>query len=184
MHRRHLLSRLALLPLLAAPTVLRAQTFALAPQFAPTEMRVNPELLLGSLIVISAEFHLYHIIGRGRAIRYGVAVGRPGLTYRGEAVVGRKAEWPSWKPTPQMIARNPVRYGPFADGLPGGPDNPLGARALYLYRDGVDTAIRIHGTNEPDSIGSAVSNGCIRMINEHVITLYDAVPLGTPVLVY
>ncbi|MBA3911215.1 MAG: hypothetical protein C0524_15420, partial [Rhodobacter sp.] len=95
----------------------------------------------------------------------------------------RKAEWPSWRPTNDMIRRNPERYAQFAGGVPGGPRNPLGARALYLYKDGIDTYYRIHGTTEPWSIGKSVSNGCIRMLNEHVIQLYEQVPVGTPVTV-
>ncbi|MBZ0229326.1 MAG: L,D-transpeptidase, partial [Bauldia sp.] len=112
-----------------------------------------------------------------------VGVGRAGLVFRGEAVVGRKAEWPSWRPIDNMIRRSPAKYARYAGGVPGGPNNPLGARALYLYRDNRDTMYRIHGTNEPQSIGRSVSNGCIRMINDHVIELYDQVPVGTPVTV-
>ena len=107
---------------------------------------------------------------------------RRALEQRGATVVGRKLEWPPWRPTPEMIARNPSAYARYADGMPGGPGNPLGARALYLYQNGFDTAIRIHGTTEPQSIGRAVSNGCIRMVNEHVIDLYARVPIGAPVI--
>ena len=119
----------------------------------------------------------------GRAIRYGVGVGRAGLEFKGSAIIERKAEWPSWRPTAAMIRRNPDRYARFADGMPGGPGNPLGARALYLYRNGIDTYFRIHGTTEPWSIGTSVSNGCIRMLNDHVMQLYQRVPVGTPVTV-
>ena len=105
------------------------------------------------------------------------------LEFRGSATIERKAEWPSWRPTNEMIRRNPKRYAQFAKGVPGGPKNPLGARALYLYRDGRDTYYRIHGTTEPWSIGQSVSNGCIRMLNDHVIQLYEQVPIGTPVTV-
>lgn len=198
MNRRHLLTTLAALPMLSAPALLRAQpaTMAapapataaplppIAPQFFPTEVSVRSEFAPGSIIVVSQQFFLYHIIAPRKAVRYGVAVGRAELVFRGQAEVGRKVEWPSWKPTPEMIARSPARYARYADGMPGGPKNPLGARALYLYQNGRDTAIRIHGTTEPESIGHAVSNGCIRMVNEHVIALYDAVPLGTPVMMY
>ncbi|MBK5946721.1 hypothetical protein CCR83_09810 [Rhodobacter veldkampii DSM 11550] len=198
MNRRHLLTTLAALPMLSAPALLRAQpaTMAapasataaplppIAPQFFPTEVSVRSEFAPGSIIVVSQQFFLYHIIAPRKAVRYGVAVGRAELVFRGQAEVGRKVEWPSWKPTPEMIARSPARYARYADGMPGGPKNPLGARALYLYQNGRDTAIRIHGTTEPESIGHAVSNGCIRMVNEHVMALYDAVPLGTPVMVY
>ena len=93
--------------------------------------------------------------------------------------------WPSWKPTPAMIERKPEQYKKYENGMPGGPTNPLGARALYLYTaGGNDTSIRIHGTTEPGSIGRAVSNGCIRMRNEAVMSLFDQVPVGTPVYVY
>jgi lipoprotein-anchoring transpeptidase ErfK/SrfK len=149
----------------------------------PVEVRVKRDLVPGQIIVLTASHQLYHILGQGRAIRYPVGVGREGLNFRGEAVIARKAEWPSWRPTPDMIARNP-RYARWAGGMPGGPENPLGARALYLYQNGHDTAFRIHGTTEPQSIGQSVSNGCIRMLNSHVAHLYDAVPVGTPVTVY
>jgi lipoprotein-anchoring transpeptidase ErfK/SrfK len=103
--------------------------------------------------------------------------------FSGTAEVGRKAKWPRWQPTDNMIKRQPEKYARYAEGVAGGGGNPLGARALYLYRNGRDTYYRIHGTTEPSSIGKAVSNGCIRMINDHVVDLYDRVPLGTPVIV-
>ena len=117
-------------------------------------------------------------------MRYGVAVGKAELVFRGEATIQRKVEWPSWTPTPEMIERNPQAYKKYEGGMPGGPKNPLGARALYLYQNGHDTAIRIHGTTEPSSIGHAVSNGCLRMVNDHVMALFERVPIGTPVTVY
>jgi lipoprotein-anchoring transpeptidase ErfK/SrfK len=126
---------------------------------------------------------LYYVEGPNDATRYGVGVGRAGLTFKGKAVVGRKAEWPWWRPTDNMIRKRPWKYARYAKGVPGGPRNPLGARALYLFRDGRDTMYRIHGTTEPSSIGRAVSNGCIRMINDHVIELYSRVPIGSPVVV-
>ncbi len=157
---------------------------AIAPEFYPTVLRVKREFEPGSIIVISSQHFLYYIVRPGVAIRYGVAVGKAELVFRGACVVGRKVEWPSWKPTPEMIERNPKAYKKYEDGMPGGPTNPLGARAIYLYQDGRDTAIRIHGTIEPNSIGHSVSNGCLRMVNEHVIDLYDRVALGAPVMVY
>lgn len=172
--------------LLTTPGILRAHTeepFVLAEEFQPREVRVREQHVPGQILVIPHQFYLYHVIGSERAIRYGVGVGRAGLEFKGTAVIARKAEWPSWRPTNDMIRRDPDRYAQFADGVPGGPENPLGARALYLYRDGVDTYFRIHGTTEPSSIGTSVSNGCIRMLNEHVIQLYDQVPEGTPVTV-
>ncbi len=156
----------------------------LAPDLMPQQVRVKRDFIPGAILVLSSHHYLYYIVKPGIAIRYGVAVGTAELVFRGEAVVGRKVEWPSWKPTPEMIARNPKAYARYADGMKGGPDNPLGARALYLYRDGIDTAIRIHGTTEPMSIGKSVSNGCIRMVNEHVMDLFARAPIGTPVAVY
>jgi lipoprotein-anchoring transpeptidase ErfK/SrfK len=105
------------------------------------------------------------------------------LAFKGSAIIERKAKWPSWRPTQNMIKRDPQRYAKHAGGVPGGPNNPLGARALYLYRDGRDTYYRIHGTNEPWTIGKAVSNGCIRMLNDHVRELYELTPIGTRVVV-
>lgn len=156
----------------------------IAPEFYPTILPVKREFLPGSIIVISSQHFLYYIARKGVAIRYGVAVGKSELVFRGECVVGKKVEWPSWKPTPEMIERNPKAYKKYEDGMPGGPTNPLGARALYLYQNGRDTAIRIHGTTEPNSIGRSVSNGCLRMVNDHAIDLYNRVEMGAPVTVY
>lgn len=172
-------------PAPAAKAPAAAPHWPIGAQYYPTEVAVKPELAVGSIIVVSDKFFLYHIIAPGRAMRYGVAVGRSELQFRGAAVVGRKVEWPNWKPTPEMVARSPSHYAKYAEnGMPGGPGNPLGARAMYLFQNGHDTAIRIHGTVEPSSIGHAVSNGCLRMVNDHVIALYAQVPVGTPVMVY
>ena len=199
MYRRTFLTSLAALsvaarPLLAeapaaaaepAPAPAPAKSWPIGPQFYPTEVAVKPELAVGSIIVVSDKFFLYHIIAPGKAMRYGVAVGRSELQFRGQATVARKVEWPSWKPTPEMVKRSPGHYARYAEnGMAGGPGNPLGARAMYLYQNGHDTGIRIHGTIEPSSIGHAVSNGCLRMVNDHVIALYNTVELGTPVTVY
>jgi lipoprotein-anchoring transpeptidase ErfK/SrfK len=119
----------------------------------------------------------------GKALRYGVGVGKEGLEFKGSATVQRKAQWPRWTPTPDMIRREPERYRKWASGMDGGTDNPLGARALYLFKDGKDTLYRIHGTNEPETIGEAVSSGCIRMMNQDVIDLYSRVPTGAKVVV-
>jgi lipoprotein-anchoring transpeptidase ErfK/SrfK len=137
----------------------------------------------GTLIVDTREHALFLVMDRGLAVRYGVGVGREGMAWSGRAVVGRKGEWPRWTPTKDMIAREPERNGPWAGGMQAGLDNPLGARALYLYRNGRDSMYRIHGTNDPSSIGQSVSSGCIRMINQDVIDLYERTPLGTPVIV-
>ncbi|WP_373503102.1 L,D-transpeptidase [Aestuariivirga sp.] len=136
----------------------------------------------GTLIVNTGDRALCRILGDGLAMRYAVAVGKEGHDWAGIAEVGRKVEWPTWTPPRDMIARKP-ELARWAGGMPGGPDNPLGARALYLYADGRDTLFRIHGTNEPDSIGNAASSGCIRMHNAHIIGLYDQTPIGTKVIV-
>lgn len=197
MKRRTLLTSLAAMPALGAPMLALAEgnaietatqpqqnTWPIAQQYYPRRVRVRPNLEVGSIIVLSDKFFLYHVVAPGEAMRYGVAVGTAELVFRGKAKIARKVKWPSWTPTPDMIERNPAAYKKYADGMPGGPTNPLGARALYLYQDGHDTAIRIHGTTSPSSIGHAVSNGCLRMVNDHVIALYDQVPVGTPVTVY
>ena len=138
----------------------------------------------GTIIVDPNARFLYLVLEGGRALRYGVGVGRTeAFNFVGEAVIQRKAAWPSWTPTRDMIAREPERYGPYAGGLPGGLDNPLGARALYLYRDGRDTLYRLHGTNEPWSIGRQVSSGCVRLLNQDIIDLYGRVPIGSRVYV-
>lgn len=170
---------------LAAPRLARAEEdYALAPEYQARLVRVKPDVAPGTIHILTGRHLLYFVTEPGRAIRYGVAVGAEGRNLSGSAVVGRKVEWPSWRPTAAMIAREPAKYGPLAGGMPGGPDNPLGARALYLYRGGRDTLYRIHGTPQPWSIGRSVSSGCIRMVNAHVNDLYDRVPLGTRVTVY
>lgn len=136
----------------------------------------------GTVIVNTHERALYHVIGRETAMRYGVAVGKAGFDWAGIAEVGRKVEWPTWTPPASMIRRRP-ELAQWANGMPGGPDNPLGARALYLFAKGRDTMFRIHGTNEPWSIGTAASSGCIRMLNEEVSELYENVRIGTKVIV-
>jgi lipoprotein-anchoring transpeptidase ErfK/SrfK len=137
---------------------------------------------IGTVIVNTEEKALFHIISPDAAIRYGVAVGKEGFDWSGIARVGRKVVWPKWTPPPAMIKRRPEleqwRYG-----MPGGIKNPLGARALYLFDAKGDTGFRIHGTNEPKSIGFAASSGCIRMLNEEVTELYENVKLGTKVIV-
>ena len=137
----------------------------------------------GTVVIDPGARRLYYVETRSAATRYVVAVGRAGTSLKGNAVVGRKAEWPSWRPTDSMIRRQPWKYARYRNGLPGGPKNPLGSRALYLYRDGKDTYYRIHGTNNPSSIGRAVSNGCIRMLNKHVEQLYARVPIGAKVTI-
>ncbi|WP_306024934.1 L,D-transpeptidase [Oceaniradius stylonematis] len=160
----------------------RAHTPTLDPKFLPQNVRMSG-YAPGTIIIDPRNHFLYLQQGGGQARRYGVGVGRAGLAFKGTAVIGRKAEWPRWTPTQNMIRREPEKYARYAGGVPGGPNNPLGARALYLYRNGRDTLYRIHGTNQPQSIGQSVSNGCIRMINDHVVDLYERVPLGAKVVV-
>jgi lipoprotein-anchoring transpeptidase ErfK/SrfK len=129
----------------------------------------------GTIIIVNSERKLYYVLGEGRAIRYPVAVGKPGDLWIGESVVTRKVTHPGWSPTPAMRRRNP-RLPQY---VPPGPRNPLGVRAMYLGW----TYYLIHGTNSPWSIGRAASSGCIRMHNEHVVDLYERVHLGAPVMV-
>jgi lipoprotein-anchoring transpeptidase ErfK/SrfK len=133
----------------------------------------------GTITINTAQRKLYLSLGGGRAIEYGIGVGRQGFAWKGQAEVGRKAFWPGWTPPKEMIARRPD----LPDHMEGGMENPLGARALYLFKGGKDTLFRIHGTNEPGTIGRAVSSGCIRMLNADVIDLYQRVAKGTPVVV-
>jgi lipoprotein-anchoring transpeptidase ErfK/SrfK len=137
----------------------------------------------GSIVVDPARRFLYLVREDGEALRYGCGVGKAGFDYQGSAIIGRKAHWPRWTPTSNMIRLEPARYGPYSDGVEGGLHNPLGARALYLYRDGRDTLYRIHGTNEPWSIGHSVSSGCIRLFNQDIVDLHRRVPEGTRVTV-
>lgn len=133
----------------------------------------------GTIVVdIDARF-LYLVQGNGRAMRYGIGVGRNGFSWRGAARVGRKGVWPGWGPTDNMLRINPDLPTYMAGGI----ENPLGARALYLYQGNRDTLFRIHGTNEPWSIGEAVSSGCVRMLNEDIVDLYERVPVGATVIV-
>lgn len=170
---------------LAAPTLARAQ-YVVPQQYMPTFVRVREQFQTGELLVVPAQHFLYFVTEPGRAVRYGVGVGRAGLEFKGRATIDVKKKWPTWRPTPEMIQRDPVAYAKFVDNdyiMPGGPGNPLGNRALYLFQNGRDTYFRIHGTTSPQSIGQSVSNGCIRMINSHVEDLYDRVPIGTVVTV-
>ncbi|MFZ5677792.1 MAG: L,D-transpeptidase [Pseudomonadota bacterium] len=136
----------------------------------------------GTIVVDTKTKHLFKILPGQQAIRYGVGVGREGFSWSGEAEVGAKQMWPKWNPPAEMVARDP-NAAKWANGQPGGPDNPLGARALYLYQNGKDTLFRIHGTNAPKSIGKAMSSGCIRMLNQDVVELYRMTPIGTRVTV-
>jgi lipoprotein-anchoring transpeptidase ErfK/SrfK len=133
----------------------------------------------GTLTIDTGRRKLYLSLGEGRALEYGIGVGRQGFAWKGEARVGRKAYWPGWTPPREMLARRPD----LPSHMEGGLENPLGARALYLFQGNKDTLFRIHGTNEPDTIGQAVSSGCIRMLNADVIDLYQRVPKNARVKV-
>ena len=149
-------------------------------ELLPAEYRPQPVYFRtneppGTIVVHTEERFLYLVQGNGQAIRYGVGVGREGSQWQGLLQISRKQEWPDWRPPPEMIERQP--YLPRF--MAGGPGNPLGARALYLG----DTVYRIHGTNQPRTIGHAVSSGCFRLVNRDVIDLFDRVPVGTKVVV-
>ena len=133
----------------------------------------------GTVTINTRERKLYLSVGDGHALQYGIGVGRQGFSWKGVAEIGRKSFWPGWTPPPEMLARQPE----LPDHMDGGMENPLGARALYLFQGNKDTLFRIHGTNDPKSIGHAVSSGCIRMLDSDVIDLYQRVAKGTRVVV-
>lgn len=154
------------------------------PRFLRREVEYPRDDEPGTIVVDTAARYAYLVIENRRAIRYGIAVGRDeAFNLTGEAYVERKAAWPNWRPTPDMIRRDPQRYGHLRNGMPGGHRNPLGARALYLYQDGVDTYYRLHGTVEPWTIGTRASAGCVRLINQDIIDLYQRTPIGTRVVI-
>ena len=150
--------------------------------FRPTVVNYTGRQWPGTIIVDTQARQLYLVLQGGKAMRWGCAVGKDGFRWAGLADVGRKVMWPKWTPPKEMIARHPEK-AKWANGMPGGPDNPLGARALYLFQNGNDTLYRIHGTTEPMSIGKNASSGCIRMVNQDVIELYRRVPIGSRVVV-
>jgi lipoprotein-anchoring transpeptidase ErfK/SrfK len=151
----------------------------MAPQYARQVVDYKGSEKPGSIVVDIDDKHLYLVQPDQKAIRYGVGVGKQGFSWKGVASVGRKGVWPAWSPTKTMVRIKPELPTYREAGL----DNPLGARALYLYQNGGDTLFRIHGTNEPWSIGEQVSSGCVRMLNEDVVDLYERVPVGTTVFV-
>ena len=165
-----------------------AEYIALVPKFdhyvtqLPYEISDPTGQPPGTIFIDTKEKYLYYVLPNKKAIRYGVATGDEAFGWTGEAVIQRKAEWPRWTPPAEMVARWP-HLKPVANGMNGGPENPLGARALYLYQDGRDTLYRIHGTNEPETIGHSASSGCIRMRNIDVIELFNRAPVGTKVVV-
>lgn len=137
----------------------------------------------GTVVVDTFSRRLYYVMDGGRALQYSIAVGREGLSFRGAGVIGRMEKWPSWQPTANMVRSRPDLYAEYAGGLPGGLENPLGARAMYLYRGGRDSMFRIHGTIQNATIGHATSAGCIRLFNQDAIDLFERVNTGTRVKV-
>lgn len=152
------------------------------PQFYRQQVAYAGSERPGTIVVDPHNKFLYLVQEGGQAMRYGVGVGKEGLDWSGRATIQRKAPWPRWTPTKDMIARD-ARNAQWANGMKPGLENPLGARALYLFQNGRDTLYRIHGTSEPYSIGTAVSSGCIRLINQDIIDLYARVPTGSDVVV-
>lgn len=160
----------------------------LDPAYHRKEVEYTTKEAPGTIVVDPTKHYLYLVQRNGRALRYGVGVGREGFAWSGVARVRGKQEWPSWYPTEEYVQRNPEIRPGLTDlqsgvGVVAGPHNPLGARALYLWQGNKDTLYRIHGTNEPSTIGTNVSAGCIRLTNEDIIDLYDRVPIGAKVVV-
>ena len=140
---------------------------------------------VGTLVVDTRNYHLYLVQENGKAMRYGVGLGRAGFEWSGRAEIARKASWPKWTPPDEMIEREPEleKWSWRNGGMPPGLENPLGARALYIFQDGRDTLYRLHGTAEYWTIGKAVSSGCVRLMNQDIIDLYGRVPVGSPIVV-
>ncbi len=152
-------------------------------RFLPRMVEANPGLTPGDIHVDAVARYLYHVREGGVAMRYGVAIARGNLYEPGTYTIKRKTKWPTWTPTAAMVARDP-EYAQFADGVDGGPTNPLGSRALYLYVGNRDTYLRIHGSPQPRSIGGRASSGCVRMVMAHINDLYPFVELGSTAYLY
>jgi lipoprotein-anchoring transpeptidase ErfK/SrfK len=146
-------------------------------------VRIDTAEAPGTIIIDTRQHYLFLVLGDGRALRYGVGVGREGFGWKGTVRIGAKQEWPAWRPPKEMIAREAKRGHKLPTYMAGGKDNPLGARAMYLYGKGGDTGFRIHGTSEPWTIGLNVSSGCIRLVNEDVVDLYNRARIGAKVIV-
>ncbi len=153
------------------------------PEHVRREVDFATDEVPGTVIVDQQARYLYYVLPGGRAMRYAVGVGPASRSFQGTATIAYKGKWPRWTPTQNMIRRSPEHYGRFKDGVAGGPSNPMGARALYIHKDGQDTYYRVHGTNAPSSIGKAVSAGCIRLLSQDVIDLYDRVRPGARIVV-
>ncbi len=163
-------------------TISAVDTAAFHPALLRNEVAYETAEAPGTIVIDTKGPFLYLVGEEGRATRYGIAIGREGFGWKGEGTIARTAQWPTWTPPPEMIEREPY-LEKWRGGMPGGPNNPLGARALYIYFGGRDSGYRIHGTNQPNSIGWAASSGCFRMLNQDVIDLYDRVGKGAKVVV-
>lgn len=153
-------------------------------KFLRREVPFDKPYGVGTVFINTSEHYAYVVLPGGKAMRYGIGVAKnKSANFHGPAVIGHKAAWPHWTPTLNMMRTQPARYGHMGGGLPPGSTNPLGARALYLYRNGKDTYFRLHGTIEPWSIGTDVSSGCIRFLNHDIIDFYNRVPVGARVFV-
>ncbi len=153
----------------------------LDPKYFRQTVRYDTKEAPGTIIIDPAHYFLYRIEGDGLATRYGANVSRPGFLWSGEVYVGRKAEWPTWTPPKEMIARQPEARQ-YARGMPGGIDNPLGARVLYLYKNGVYTVFTIYSTSDPETIGSGITSGCTGLLSQDMIDLYARTPIKTKVI--
>ena len=182
-NRRTLLASAAA-SFVAAPAFSAAQPYVVPEQHKVRIVTTKSGFRPGEIHVDPGNFALYWTLPDNKAVRYIIGIGVEGRYYAGSYRVQRKVKWPSWTPTKNMIRREPHLYAKHAAGMPGGPNNPLGARALYLYKGSRDSLLRIHGTPRPQSIAARVSNGCIRMINSHVEDLYNRVPNGTRVVLH
>jgi lipoprotein-anchoring transpeptidase ErfK/SrfK len=152
------------------------------PKYYRRTVRYDSSEAPGTIVVDPGNYYVYRIEGEGKATRYGANVGRDGFRWSGEAYVGRKAEWPVWTPPKEMIARQPEARK-YAGGMPGGLDNPLGARTLYLYQNGVYTLYTIYSTSDPETIGTGITSGCTGLLSQDMIHLYAQTPVKTKVIV-
>ncbi len=151
------------------------------PKYFRQTVRYETKEAPGTIIIDPANYFLYRVEGEGNATRYGANVSRPGFLWSGEVYVGRKAEWPTWTPPKEMIQRQPEARQ-YARGMPGGLENPLGARVLYLYKNGVYTVYTIYSTSDPDTIGSGITSGCTGLLSQDMIDLYSRTPVKTKVI--
>lgn len=176
-------ARAQVTPVRQAAIIQRNEPYRAPSQFRRQTVQYSGPHGANTIVIDTRQRMLFHVHSDGTATRYGVGVGRAGFEWTGKANIARKAEWPSWHPPAEMRKREKARGRILPAMMPGGPNNPLGARALYLYKGGKDTLYRIHGTNNPRSIGLAQSSGCIRMMNEDVTHLYNNTSIGTSVVV-